>query len=145
MLFRSLGENGSGKSTALQALALLLVGPEGAPHLQSLRPSWLREEQKPGLLSTHIQQNPNDSGLFDADTQKHTFRYSYQLTGNKPLEIGNRLYNIPSVIGSPNRDLRWLRKSAFTPTSRGWFVSGYGAYRRSIRTTKPVFPELPTL
>ncbi len=37
-----LGENGGGKSTALQALGLLLAGPEGATKLLNSLQGWLR-------------------------------------------------------------------------------------------------------
>jgi len=41
-----LGENGVGKSTALQALGLLLAGPEGANQLLTRPVGWLRDDSQ---------------------------------------------------------------------------------------------------
>ena len=49
-----LSENGGGKSTALQALSLLLAGPEGAQKLLPRPVGWLRNEEQPGKISVRI-------------------------------------------------------------------------------------------
>ena len=51
-----LGENGGGKSTALQALGLLLAGPEGATRLLSSPQGWLNDESHAGKISIKIHQ-----------------------------------------------------------------------------------------
>ena len=45
-----LSENGGGKTTALQALGLLLAGPEGAQKLVPRPVGWLRVEGTPGKI-----------------------------------------------------------------------------------------------
>ena len=57
-----LSENGGGKSTALQALGLLLAGPEGAQKLLPLPLGWLRDESKQGKISTKIHKGEHDPG-----------------------------------------------------------------------------------
>ena len=61
-----LSENGGGKSTALQALALLLAGPESVQKLLPRPIAWLRDETRYGLISTRIHQGESDPGQHGA-------------------------------------------------------------------------------
>ncbi len=73
-----LGENGGGKSTALQALALLLAGPEGAQQLLPRPHGWVRNQEKPGRIRIRIQQGEADPGQYG--TEARSFGYSYFMT-----------------------------------------------------------------
>src|SRR5271165_4746797 len=79
-----LSENGGGKSTALQALGLLLAGPEGAQKLLPRPLGWLRDENQQGKISTRIHQDINDPGKHGTEKVRRAFGYSYSLTGSKP-------------------------------------------------------------
>src|SRR5687768_13257699 len=79
-----LSENGGGKSTALQALGLLLAGPEGAQKLLPRPLGWLRNEEQPGKIATRIQQGKNDPGKHGSEKIRHAFGYSYAIRVKLP-------------------------------------------------------------
>ncbi|MCX7046088.1 MAG: AAA family ATPase [Candidatus Sumerlaeota bacterium] len=137
-----LGENGCGKSTALQALALLLIGPEGVPQLKFTPHGWLRDNGNArGKISATIQKGPNDPGKFGKQKVRHRFAYSYHVTGSGKTTINNREYSQPAIVESPSRNLSWLRQNAFSSKGRGWFAAGYGAFRRLSRSPQILVPS----
>ena len=93
-----LGENGGGKSTVLQALGLLLAGPEGAQKLVPRPLGWLRDENKVGRIGTRIHQNDNDPGKHGTEKVRHAFTFSYALTGSQSLTVNNKLYTEPTIV-----------------------------------------------
>ena len=76
-----LGENGVGKSTILQALALLLAGPEAAKELLPRPTGWICNPKTPGKLTAVLHQEDGDAGKFGTDKTRKTFAYSYFVTG----------------------------------------------------------------
>jgi predicted ATPase len=144
-----LGENGGGKSTVLQALGLLLAGPEGANQL--LKPEgWLRDESKPGKIGASIHQGKNDPGKFGGEKKEHErFAFEYLITGTQPLVIGKgkneKTYNSPTILEGEDKvkRLSWLRENALLPKGKGWFGAGYGAFRRLTRKTGQI--NLPAM
>src|SRR5438876_786112 len=72
-----LSENGGGKSTALQALALLLAGPESVQKLLPRPPGWLRNANEYGVISTRIHQGDSDPGVFGEARITRAFGYSF--------------------------------------------------------------------
>jgi ABC-type cobalamin/Fe3+-siderophores transport system ATPase subunit len=87
-----LGKNGVGKSTILQALALLLAGPEVALELLPHPNGWLQNQNYPGSLNINIQHQSTKS-----------FSYSYLVTGTRSLEVSNimedkQTYTEPSRV-----------------------------------------------
>ncbi len=137
-----LGENGGGKSTALQALGLLLAGPEGAQKLVPRPVGWLRDESKVGKIGARIHQGDNDPGKHGTEKVRHAFTYSYALTGSQSLTLNNKLYTEPSIVPAGQKVLSWLRENAFASKGTGWFSAGYGAFRRLTRSTQVIVPSL---
>ncbi|CAK8724021.1 ATPase AAA-type core domain-containing protein [Candidatus Electrothrix laxa] len=137
-----LGENGGGKSTTVQTLALLLAGPEGAQKLLPRPVGWLRDENQYGKLSVRIHQGANDPGQHGEKKITSVFGYSYFITGNKPLTIRNKKYTEPTVVENPDKRLTWLRQNALTSKGEGWFSVGYGAFRRLTRSSQIIVPSL---
>ncbi len=137
-----LGENGGGKSTALQALGLLLAGPVGAGTLLPRPSGWVRDEDAPGKISVSIRQGRKDPGVFDAAKTKNSFRYSYAITGSKSLKVNKTTYTEPSIIPHGQASLSWLRNNAFSSKGTGWFAAGYGAFRRLTRSSRIDLPSL---
>ncbi|WP_315818176.1 ATP-binding protein [Paraflavitalea speifideaquila] len=65
-----LGENGTGKSTVLQALALLLAGPEGAKQLLTRPDGWLKDESRSGKMTVRLHQGGSDPGQYGETKRK---------------------------------------------------------------------------
>jgi predicted ATPase len=137
-----LSENGGGKSTAIQALGLLLAGPEGAQQLLPRPIGWLRDEEHVGKLSIRIHQSDNDPGKYGEEKISRAFGYTYFITGSKPITIRNKQYTEPSIIENQERRLTWLRQNALTSKGTGWFAVGYGAFRRLTRSSQIIIPSL---
>jgi hypothetical protein len=140
-----LSENGGGKSTALQALGLLLAGPEGAQKLVPRPLGWLRDELKQGRISTRIHQGKNDPGKHGSEKVRNAFGYSYSISGTERLTINNKLYTEPSIVPAGHPVLTWLRANAFPSKGEGWFAVGYGAFRRLTRSSQVIVPSLEPL
>jgi predicted ATPase len=141
-----LGENGTGKSTILQSLAIMLAGPEGANQL--IKPDgWLKNSKKPGKLTIRLHQGENDPGLFGGDKkERKVFQYTLYITGNKELTINNKVFTDPVITEDTNsKTLPWLRQNALLPKGKGWFGAGYGAFRRLTRNgNRIIVPSLQT-
>jgi predicted ATPase len=142
-----LGENGGGKSTILQALGLLLAGPEGALQLTGNRrlEGWLKYESKPGKISTSIQKHSVDPGAFGEERKREKFGYTLFVTGRTALKIRNKQYTEPGIVENTDKILTWLRRNAFISKGEGWFACGYGPFRRLSRSHgRRVVPTLLT-
>lgn len=137
-----LGENGVGKSTLLQALALLLAGPEAAKELLPRPTGWVRDPSMPGKLEAVIHQEDGDGGVFGDEKVRHVFSYSYAVTGSANLQVGKETYTEPALLEIPSKPLSWLRTNAFASHSTGWFAVGYGAFRRLTRVSQVLIPSL---
>ncbi len=137
-----LSQNGSGKSTMLQALALLLAGQEGAQKLCPRPVGWLRDEEQPGKISIRVHQSECDPGRYGEAKVSKSFGYTFYVTGSKKISIRNKLYTEPGIHESSEKRLTWLRQNAFTSRGNGWFAVGYGAFRRLTRSSQIIVPSL---
>jgi energy-coupling factor transporter ATP-binding protein EcfA2 len=142
-----LGENGVGKSTILQTLALLLAGPEAAKELLPRPTGWVRDPKTVGKITAVLHKEANDTGTFGEDRQRKTFSLSYFVTGSNPIEVGTtkdkkQTYTEPALVEASTKSLSWLRANAFASGSQGWFAVGYGAFRRLTRLSQVIVPSL---
>lgn len=146
-----LGENGVGKSTMLQAMGLLLAGPEAAKELLPRPEGWVRNPQQAGKLTASIHQDDGDNGTYGGQQkERRIFRHSYLITGDQPLEVSikgrkrimEETYTEPAIIEESDRVLSWLRTNAFASGNSGWFSVGYGPFRRLTREHRILLPSL---
>ncbi len=137
-----LGENGLGKSTLLQALGLLLAGPEGANQLLTKPIGWVRDETKPGKISARIHKSVSDPGEYGKEKRRAAFRFTYFITGSQRIAIRNKEYTEPAIVENADRTMAWLRQNAFTAKGTGWFAAGFGAFRRLTRLHQIIVPTL---
>lgn len=139
-----LSENGGGKTTLLQSLALMLAGPESSSQLLPRPIGWLKNEDMAGKISIRLHKDDNDSGNFGEQKKRVSFGYSQHISGSRPITIRSRQHNQPGIHESPDKALTWLRQNAFSPHSEGWFAAGYGAFRRLTRSNQVIVPTLDT-
>jgi len=126
-----LGENGTGKSTLLQAIALALMGPDPANRLQ--RPDgWVRTGRHWGKVIAKVQYTLGDklSGGGRPRVQK-PYEAACVITGTTQIRIGGVLYDRPTVVFEGTRkQLNALKRGPWSERSIGWFSCGYGPFRR---------------
>jgi predicted ATPase len=139
-----LGENGNGKSTMLQAIGLLLAGPEGAKQLLTRPDGWLHNEESVGKISIKIHQGENDPNQYGEKKERRSFGYTFFITGNEKIQIRNKQYTEPAIVENSDKILSWLRQNALLPKGKGWFGAGYGAFRRLTRANRILVPSLQT-
>lgn len=137
-----LSENGSGKTTILQAIALMLAGPESASQLLPRPVGWLKDQKTAGKISARLHKDINDSGTFGIDKKRTAFGYSMHVSGKEPISIRNKIHTVPGIHESSDKILGWLRQNAFSSQSDGWFAVGYGAFRRLTRSHQVIVPAL---
>jgi energy-coupling factor transporter ATP-binding protein EcfA2 len=139
-----LGENGGGKSTALQALGLLLAGPEGAQKLLPRPLGWVRDEERQGWgrIAVRIRQGKSDPGKSPFKKDPRALNYSFRITGSHPTRSAGRLFTEPTIAPYNEPRLKWLRENAFTSQGSGWFAAGYGPFRRLNRSSELIVPSL---
>ncbi len=137
-----LGENGGGKSTLLQALGVLLAGPEGAQTLLPRPVGWVRDESAPGQLQVRIREGDRDPGRLGGKKAPRSFNYGLKVTGRERLVLRKQVYTEPTLVEEPSRALSWLRDIAFSSQGSGWFAAGYGAFRRLTRSSQLIVPSL---
>lgn len=131
------GPNGSGKTTLLRAIALVTAGPEVSRFLQESTVGWIREGVASGVVKIELDRGPLDAYYFPSN--------NFDLTPNRePIPL-NLTWRVSSSHGEPivAADVRQLETGClhsphygpwiqFDQTP-GWFIAGYGAYRRLAR------------
>lgn len=118
-----IGDNGSGKTSVLRAIALALVGPEDAPWLRLPWSGWLRNGQPSGHVQLYL----------DWDKEYDKFSGTGRLPKNFYLPCGIRL-----VRDSDRRGVKLVKRRTkkLTPDRHvwggksGWFSVSYGPFRR---------------
>jgi energy-coupling factor transporter ATP-binding protein EcfA2 len=119
-----LGDNGSGKSSVLRSIALVIVGSSQARALRQDWRRWLSEAAEEGSIDLMLAPEP----AFD------------KVTGGKPLKVPKRLEAHLSFArfegGVDLFDLVTLARGAADPKRSlwaggpGWFCASYGPFRR---------------
>lgn len=117
------GDNGSGKTAILKAMALALVGPDVGRALQPSLRGWIREGHEKAEIA--VQVIAHDQDKFTTGR-----RYSYPFWAELELQKNGG----PEVsIKSSNRrrrDKRGPLNGPWAENTGGWFTAGYGPFRR---------------
>ena len=118
-----LGKNGAGKSSFLRACALALVGPEDLYGLRQVGDDWLRRGAEEGSIGVVVARDRR----FDKFATK----------GAPPNLLGayvriGRTSSGAQITVDPDAPVRGqsMDRSVWAPDARGWFVAGFGPFRR---------------
>jgi energy-coupling factor transporter ATP-binding protein EcfA2 len=130
------GRNGSGKSTFLKAVALAVAGPSAAYGLQQSFAGWIREGQKTSSVSTELVFGGEDGFSEQVDLPSWSLWtgliWLLAPSGAEPT--------LAELFGFQGEDLpdekvreRIQQGHKYGPWATnpiGWFMAGYGPYRR---------------
>lgn len=114
-----LGDNGSGKSTIVRALALAFIGPENAMATRQDWSKWLSSGKKSGHISGTLKQHGKED-RWSGKGRTSTEPISIKTTFNK--EAGNQ-DRVKIAF-----DCKHGGRTIWNGT--GWFSASFGAYRR---------------
>ncbi len=130
-----LGENGTGKTTVLQAIGLLLAGEEGAKRLGFWADGWTKEGMSVSNVEAELvigQHDPYpkvESAIY-RNPSTIRLRQSFIVIGKNGSK-GDRFTTAGTVIETYDYDDFLFRQdSLFSEDITGWFAAGYGAFRR---------------
>ncbi|MFY9821425.1 MAG: AAA family ATPase [Thermoanaerobaculia bacterium] len=117
------GENGSGKTALLKAIALALVGPDVGRALQPSFRGWIREGCEAAEIAVQIQ-------VQDQDKFTTSRRYSDSFWSELELQKNGG----PEVSIKPGSKRRGNKRGPlngpWADNTGGWFAAGYGPFRR---------------
>lgn len=121
------GRNGTGKTTLLRAVALSLIGPLAARALQDSFEGWIHHGESEAQVRTQIDYDVADRfvghGKIPAPPFWTGIRWERQETGPEPA------FGAPHGLNPTNRS-RIPDRGPWSDNPRGWFVAGYGPFRR---------------
>jgi energy-coupling factor transporter ATP-binding protein EcfA2 len=118
-----IGDNATGKSTLIRAIALALVGPQEAFALRQNWMDWLRFDTKSGRIRLDVYQNRR----LDKRTGKGKSLTKWLI----PLVISIKKSQDESVGTLSKIQIENLNPEYYVwGTGRGWFSASYGPYRR---------------
>ena len=121
-----LGDNGVGKSTLLQAIAITLGGKKITDLLAGRLGNWVRKENKQGEIHAVIRPGDSDTGA----PKRRRLEVSYLATGDQPVTLNDIFYDKLTISAKQGDDLQVLNRTAYSEASKGWLACGYGPFRR---------------
>jgi energy-coupling factor transporter ATP-binding protein EcfA2 len=136
------GRNGAGKSSLLKSIALVVVGPSAARALQPSLSGWLHAGKKDGEVIAHMVSEPAHDRFLGGEapaTVLNAYLTLRQLgTGPEPDVLFSSSNPLEATFGSlrpvlmetPNASTKALREGPWDVNPQGWFIAGYGPYRR---------------
>lgn len=121
-----LGNNGSGKSTILRAIALALIGPNDIKAFRLDFREWLRRGSNEGSVSLSIiPRSDLDKYVGKAPPRKNAFDAKVVL---RQLDNSDPRYSISEVILEKNGSS--AAEKHIWSNAVGWFAAGFGPFRR---------------
>lgn len=118
------GDNASGKTALLKAIALALVGPDIARTLQPSFKGWIRNGHKKATIALEIIPDSQDSSAKGGRRVEKSFwsELEFHIDGG------------PEVTLTPGNKRRGKKKGPlnglWAENTAGWFSAGYGPFRR---------------
>lgn len=113
------GDNGSGKTAMLKAVALALNGPEFARALQPSLRGWVRKGAERGSVEAELRASEVDQWTSPGRTASD-FRAAIELVNDS---------DDPTLRAKPLKE-KGPTRGPWAKTAEGWFSCGYGPFRR---------------
>lgn len=120
------GRNGAGKSTFLKALALAIAGPTAARSLEPSFAGWIRRGATSGYLGVELTHEERLDGFTGSGMTPQDRRFWADLE-LKPQPNGPE--PMVTAYDADNRS-KYAERGPWTENPTGWFVAGYGPFRR---------------
>lgn len=140
-----LGQNGLGKSTLLQAMAVALAGPGATRELVPVAEGWVRQDRPYGEIEAVLLWTDGDAQL-PRWPKKTPYSTRFIVTGSDPERLPKVLAEVdrptvPTILewageGDSrerehiNKQISRLKKTAYAEGKPGWLACGYGPFRR---------------
>lgn len=118
------GRNGAGKSTFLKSIALAVAGPAAARALQESFAGWIRSGKKSATVATQLAFDSCDRFERTGRIPATTFWTGLKWDGEEGQEPAITEYQL-------NKKMKQTpERGPWTEEPKGWFVAGYGPFRR---------------
>lgn len=138
-----LGENGLGKSSLLQSIAIPLAGPGAMRELVPVADGWVRLGRSHGEIEAELEWTEGDAQL-PHWPKKTPYHPRFAVTGADPSRLPEGLQEVSSIpvivdwVGAregreretASKQMSRLKKTAYAEGKPGWFACGYGPFRR---------------
>lgn len=118
------GRNGSGKSTFLRTIALAISGPTEARTLVHSFANWIRQGEEQAEATVFLEPAEDDSETFVQGDQQGLLWERSKGNGPEPRLWGVLGHEFDVAEGEADFRGPW------TGSPFGWFLAGYGPYRR---------------
>ena len=119
------GRNGTGKTTFLRAIALTLAGPTIARALAGSFAGWITQDAEEGFVHAAFSVGPDDSWGKGGQPPKRQpwagLKWERLPGGPEPTMIEDVPSRAPKVTA---------QRGPWYENPSGWFVAGYGPFRR---------------
>ncbi|HZH76116.1 MAG TPA: AAA family ATPase [Archangium sp.] len=132
------GRNGSGKSTFLKAVALAIAGPFVARVLQQSFAGWVREGERQATVGTELifekVDHFNEQGENPSEPLMARLAWRSVMPGPEP-SLSFAVNPKPLTL-KPDESVSFrfgdsaLLRGPWNENLKGWFIAGYGPYRR---------------
>lgn len=138
-----IGENGLGKSSLLQAIAVPLAGPSAIRELLPVADGWVRQGRPYGEIDAVLTWHEGDAQL-PKWPKRTPYHARFVVTGDQPKKLPQDLQELSTVPiiadwqghgrsrerGAASKEMSRLKKTAYAENQKGWFACGYGPFRR---------------
>lgn len=130
------GRNGSGKSTLLKAIAAAVIGPLAVRSLVGGAPNWIRNGSKSAQIEAQLVIDARHDVVYEDRDGSPAVRAKLGAPRHL-LQVGlswghSRVGNktVPSFSSSSGTELGRSNTGPWFEEPNGWFIAGYGPYRR---------------
>ena len=135
------GRNGSGKSTLLKAIAAVVIGPLAVRALAGGAPDWIRKGSKAARVEVDLVIDPSHDLVLD-DASRPPRVKSRRAAPSSSLKVGldwersgGKGRTVPLFGASKKTERDRAETGPWWEAPHGWFMAGYGPYRRLGPTT----------